>query len=161
MMTLIEIENNLPTKNKINFDDFRRSHPHIAFGLPPNPQTLFNDFGVTTYELSSCPDASTAKKYFKFVETPVLNADKSATQTWIEVAMNNDEKKAAYDAKVTEVKAQRDAMLAASDWTQMSDVTIDAAVKEGWATYRQALRDVTKQEGYPWDITWPTLVAPT
>lgn len=159
-MTLIEIENNLPTKNKIDFDDFRRSHPHIAFGLPPNPQTLFNDFGVTTYELSSCPHASTAKKYFKFVETPVLNADKSATQTWTEVAMNNDEKKAAYDAKVIEVKTQRANMLNLSDWTQLSDIPLDEATKQSWGVYRQALRDVSTQSGYPWDIAWPTLTAP-
>jgi len=159
-MTLIEIENNLPTKNKIDFDDFRRSHPHIVFGLPPNPQTLFNDFGVTTYELSSCPHASTAKKYFKFVETPVLNADKSATQTWTEVAMNNDEKKAAYDAKVIEVKTQRANMLNLCDWTQLSDIPLDEATKQSWGVYRQALRDVSKQSGYPWDIAWPTLTAP-
>ena len=159
-MTLIEIENNLPTKNKIDFDDFRRSYPHIAFGLPPNPQALFNDFGVTTYELSSCPPASTAKKYFKFVETPVLNADKSATQTWTEVAMNNDEKKAAYDAKVIEVKTQRANMLNLSDWTQLSDNPLDEATKQSWGVYRQALRDVSKQSGYPWDIAWPTLTAP-
>jgi hypothetical protein len=44
-------------------------------------------------------------------------------------------------------------MLAESDWTQLPDAPVD---KEAWATYRQALRDITKQDGFPEDVEWPT-----
>jgi len=50
------------------------------------------------------------------------------------------------------VRASRDEKLKASDWTQVADAPVDKAV---WATYRQALRDVTTQSGFPWTITWP------
>ena len=53
------------------------------------------------------------------------------------------------------VRAERDAKLAASDWTQLPDVPL--ATKEAWAVYRQALRDVTLQPD-PFAIDWP--VAP-
>ena len=53
------------------------------------------------------------------------------------------------------VRAERDAKLAASDWTQLPDVPL--ATKEAWAAYRQALRDVTLQSD-PFAIDWP--VAP-
>jgi len=53
------------------------------------------------------------------------------------------------------VRAQRNALLRACDWTQLQDVPI--ATKEAWATYRQALRDVTEQAD-PFAIVWP--VAP-
>jgi len=43
--------------------------------------------------------------------------------------------------------------LAQSDWTQVADAPVDATV---WATYRQALRDITDQAGFPNDINWPT-----
>jgi hypothetical protein len=56
--------------------------------------------------------------------------------------------------KEAEVKAERNRLLAASDWTQMPDVTL--ANKAAWATYRQALRDITTQSGYPFEIVWPT-----
>jgi hypothetical protein len=59
------------------------------------------------------------------------------------------------DHKATEVRKQRNAKLAATDWSQIADATVDKAV---WATYRQALRDVPTQEGFPWTIVWP--VAP-
>jgi hypothetical protein len=50
------------------------------------------------------------------------------------------------------VRASRTEKLKDSDWTQVADAPVD---KEAWATYRQALRDVTGQEGFPWTITWP------
>lgn len=53
------------------------------------------------------------------------------------------------------VRAERDRRLLASDWTQLPDVPL--ATKEAWATYRQALRDITLQSN-PFSIAWP--VAP-
>jgi len=50
----------------------------------------------------------------------------------------------------------RDNLLKASDWTQVADAPVD---KEAWAVYRQALRDVTQQEGFPMRVEWP--VPPT
>ena len=58
-----------------------------------------------------------------------------------------------------ERRAQRDALLAACDWTQAADSPLTDAKKEEWQTYRQALRDITKQAGFPSTVDWP--VAPT
>ena len=68
-----------------------------------------------------------------------------------------DTKKAAWDAgadtrKAAEVRAERNTKLAATDWTQITDATAD---KAAWAIYRQALRDITTQAGFPQTITWP------
>lgn len=52
-----------------------------------------------------------------------------------------------------QVRAERNGLLTATDWTQVADAPVD---KTAWATYRQALRDITGQEGFPWTITWPT-----
>jgi hypothetical protein len=52
-----------------------------------------------------------------------------------------------------QVRAERDRLLAASDWTQVADAPIDQAA---WAEYRQALRDVPEQEGFPENVVWPT-----
>ena len=53
------------------------------------------------------------------------------------------------------IRLQRDALLAASDYTQVADAPGDTAA---WATYRQALRDVPASKSEPDDITFP--VAP-
>lgn len=52
------------------------------------------------------------------------------------------------------IKNQRNILLSESDWTQLIDVQIQT--KQAWATYRKALRDITTQEGYPFNVIWPT-----
>lgn len=56
------------------------------------------------------------------------------------------------------IRAQRDALLTACDWTQLPDSPLPAATKTAWAAYRQNLRDITGQAGFPASVTWP--VAP-
>jgi hypothetical protein len=56
-------------------------------------------------------------------------------------------------AQWAEIRAERNAKLAACDWTQLPDAPVDAAA---WATYRQELRDITTQND-PFDIIWPSL----
>lgn len=69
----------------------------------------------------------------------------------------DDEVKARMDAEQGDrVRTDRNARLAACDWTQLPDAPVDHTI---WATYRQELRDVTDQAGFPWDVAWP--VAPS
>ena len=57
-------------------------------------------------------------------------------------------------SRLTEaVRQERDDLLASSDWTQVADAPVDQAA---WSAYRQALRDIPQQAGFPTDITWPT-----
>lgn len=53
----------------------------------------------------------------------------------------------------TQIREQRDALLAASDWTQAADAPVDAAA---WAKYRQALRDLPAKIKDPTaEVNWP------
>ena len=71
-------------------------------------------------------------------------------------AQNEAAYKAAKDAEQAKsIRNSRTEKLKDSDWTQIADSTAD---KAAWATYRQALRDITAQAGFPWTIEWP--VAP-
>lgn len=54
--------------------------------------------------------------------------------------------------KSNEIRFERNSLLSQSDWTQVADAPVDKTV---WATYRQELRDITKQEGFPDNVTWP------
>ncbi len=57
------------------------------------------------------------------------------------------------DIVAAQAIAQRTTLLASSDWTQLPDVP--AQTKEAWIEYRQALRDITSQSGFPFVIDWP------
>ena len=50
------------------------------------------------------------------------------------------------------IRNQRDRLIKESDWRAVSDRKLEPA----WKRYRQALRDISKQEGFPHDVKWPT-----
>jgi hypothetical protein len=65
----------------------------------------------------------------------------------------DDEASAAKDAQqATSVREDRNKRLAETDWTQLTDAPV---ATEAWATYRNNLRNVTEQSGFPWEVTWP------
>ena len=64
-----------------------------------------------------------------------------------------DARAEAYDLDLTHVRAQRNGMLSNSDWTQIADSPADA---DGWATYRQELRDVPQTYSRVSEVVWPT-----
>ena len=65
---------------------------------------------------------------------------------------NPDERALAQEAD--EVRTQRDALLVESDWAVLPDAPV--ADEQAWKDYRQALRDVPQQAGFPTDINWPS-----
>jgi len=95
------------------------------------------------------------KWYTNYILGPVFT-DREATET--EPAKTAAEQEAEYKAmkdaeQATNVRSTRTQLLKDSDWTQIADSTAD---KAAWAAYRQALRDISTQSSFPWDITWPT-----
>ena len=105
--------------------------------------------GGTVYQYSQASGVEQVdgKWYTKYILGPVFT-DGETTAAEQEVAY-----KASKDAEQAKnVRASRDEKLKDCDWTQVADAPVDKAV---WATYRQALRDITTQSGFPWTVTWP------
>jgi hypothetical protein len=69
---------------------------------------------------------------------------------WDAIAATAEQRRT--EAQSAEVRTERSRRLAACDWTQLPDAPVNA---EAWAAYRQALRDVPDQAGFPWEVTWP------
>jgi len=106
----------------------------------------------TVYQYSvrdGVEQGSDGKWYAKYVLGPVFtdNADGTAAQQEALYRARMDDEQASL------VRLARNKKLADCDWTQLADSTAD---KPAWAVYRQALRDVTAQAGFPWNVTWPT-----
>jgi len=79
------------------------------------------------------------------------------------VTTTKAEHEAAYqadlDAKAAaSVRTQRDAKLAESDWMVIKSAETGVALATEWATYRQALRDITTHANFPYltETDWPT-----
>jgi hypothetical protein len=59
------------------------------------------------------------------------------------------------DLKV-EITNKRNLLLSESDWTQIPNNPLTEQKQQEWAVYRQELRDITSQSGYPLNVVWPT-----
>ncbi len=61
----------------------------------------------------------------------------------------------AYVISIDDIRAQRDELLTASDWTQMPDNNLTPEQRTAWADYRQLLRDITDTYPDPSTVVWP------
>ena len=107
--------------------------------------------GGTVYQYSqrSGVEEVDGKWYTKYILGPVFTDNEDATAAEQEATY-----KAMKDAEfATNARSQRDKLLAESDWTQVIDAPVN---QEAWAAYRQALRDIPQQEGFPATVVWPT-----
>lgn len=87
--------------------------------------------------------------YFEVITDAKTGAQTTRPYTPEEVAAADAE---AYTVALVNVRAARNALLAACDWTQLPDAQAD---QTAWAAYRQALRDVPQQPGFPLSVVWP------
>ena len=110
-------------------------------------------FGVHQLKLVTPPyfDRATQKRE----HGPALLIDGVWTQNYIVTDLDDGEAAAKAEAQWNVIRAERNAKLVASDWTQVADAPVDAAA---WADYRQGLRDITLQ-GDPFNIVWPEVPA--
>jgi hypothetical protein len=126
----------------------RRDNPNTSFPKNP-PDELLAEWGVfpvEPVEPSLDPATQSANRL-----DPVFT-DGKWVDTWDVYTVDQEEIDRRAEAKGAEVRTERDKLLSASDWTQLSDTPVDHEV---WAVYRQELRDVPQQEGFPWGVTWP------
>ena len=112
--------------------------------------------GGTVYQYSQRAGVEQldGKWYTKYILGPVFT-DRAAEGD--QPAQTAAEQETAYKAmkdaeQAKAVRQSRTEKLKDSDWTQIADSTAD---KAAWATYRQQLRDITGQAGFPWTVTWP------
>ena len=84
-------------------------------------------------------------------EGPAVLVDGVWTQNYVVTDLDADASAAKVGAQWAVIRAERNKLLAECDWTQVADAPVDAAA---WATYRQALRDITDQAN-PFAIVWP------
>lgn len=92
--------------------------------------------------------------YYIENETPVFIPSKPEGKYYV---FNFELKQWVLDSNlaIQDVLPKRSNLLYSSDWTQLPNGPLTAAQQAAWANYRQRLRDVTDQSGYPFNVLWP------
>jgi hypothetical protein len=138
----VKFINGQAAKFPYTMGDLRTDHPQTSFPDQMTNETLAS-FDVYPVKQTSEPvlDSKTHSH-----SVTVEAVDGEWTQVWQVVELPRDQAE-------SNVRGHRNRLLKESDWTQVADAPVDQAA---WAAYRQALRDVTAQEGFPHNVTWPT-----
>lgn len=149
----IKITNGNVDTYPYNVGQLRRDNPNTSF--PKRiPDDMLAGWGVYPVTFTAQPDIDDRTQKVEREATPSLVAG-AWTLGW-STSNKTTEEIAEYDADAaTSVRSERDTRLAQSDWTQVADAPVDAVA---WATYRQALRDITAHANWPnlVDSDWPT-----
>ena len=144
-MTLMYVKldnNHQPISFPYSLTELRRENPGTSF--PAN----ISDEALADYRVH--PVTTTAAPAFDPRTQEINQTAELENNVWTQVwtVVNRSEAEASEN-----IRGERNSRLSKTDYTQLADAPGDTAA---WATYRQALRDIPAQDGFPFTVTWPT-----
>jgi hypothetical protein len=145
------IENGAVKQYPYTTGDLKRANPQTSFPSEISDASLL-EYGVHRVFFATQPELTATQVLEE--GTPVF-ADGRWTQTFTVRDMTAEEVSSRDGAQAAAVRAERDAKLAACDWRVIKALESNTPQDFAWAEYRQALRDVTAQTGFPWTVNWP------
>ena len=126
--------------------------------LPENISELDNDelfFKISELEVSILLNSYYNNNEFKQLPEKPSNYHiwNLETEQWQEP---ENYQQLLFNEAAGKVKQERQRLLATTDWTDTVSASTRLENYNAWQSYRQQLRDITKQEGYPFNVVWPT-----
>lgn len=154
MTHFVKLENGVPQPGIIIEENLRQAIPALSLVQIFTPE-IVEPHGYGIYDFSSQP---TLGRYEKAIEAlPVRDARGIWMQTWSVQPMTAEEVAETDRHQADAMRGKRNFLLNRSDWTQLGDAPLTPEQKAVWTTYRQQLRDITAQAGFPWEVTWPSI----
>ena len=143
-----KLNNGQVEKYPYTIGQLRKDHRNVSFPKVMSDEVLaqFNMVRVT-------PTERPADDHTKNFTVTAAHVGGAWIEKWVSTSATQDEITERTSNKAAQVRAERDALLAATDYTQLADAPGDATA---WATYREALRNLPTRSGFPWTMTWPT-----
>jgi hypothetical protein len=130
--------------------DLRLDTPGTSFPIEIDDATAAS-FGVVPVKPTTPPQ-----------ETHTINLERTAVlkdgvwvEKWLEIPATKEQIQERIASCANDVRQTRNQLLAECDWTQLPDAP--TLVLDSWKEYRQSLRNVPKQQGFPWNIIWPQM----
>jgi len=137
----VKLTNGQPSQFPYSVGQLRRDNPQTSFPKQV-PDSVLAAYDV--YPVRAVPAPAVDSKTHRVVQSVAPSGD-GWTQTWTVQELSQTQAE-------DNVRAHRNRLLSDTDWTALSDNVMTPEM----ATYRQALRDITAQEGFPYSVTWPT-----
>jgi hypothetical protein len=143
-MLLVKITNGEVDQYPYTINDLRREHSRTSFPKTVSEETLAK-YGVYKVTIPAQPS------YDRLVQSPVLSTVPYLdSDSWV---LSYTVENKAQELAEKNIRVKRNQLLSATDWMATTDNTMSDEV----TSYRQALRDITSQTGFPYEVIWPTI----
>ena len=144
MSKYVKVEGGSVSRYPYTLATLRADNPNTSFPATISDEVLanFNVYTVTRSEPDFDPDT-----HMPVEINPILVEDAEGDfwlQQWSIITLPEE-------TAAANQRSKRDNLLAETDYLALSDQTLSAEM----ASYRQALRDITSQSGFPFSVTWP------
>jgi len=143
-----KLNNGQVEKYPYTIGQLRKDHHNVSF-----PKAMTDDVLAQFNMVKVAPTERPAEDHTKNFTVTAAQVGGAWVEKWVSTNATQDEITQRTTDKAAQVRAERDALLAATDYTQLADAPVDATA---WATYREALRNLPTRSGFPWTMTWPT-----
>ena len=145
----VKINNGQIEKYPYAMSDLRKDYPNVSFANNISAEDLAL-YGVYNVVIANDPEYNSRTQRLVTQQPTLINGVWTVTQSVIE--KTEDQLVTETNRKSVEVREQRDRLLLETDWRFRSDMN----PSQEWIDYCQVLRDIPQQEGFPWDVTFPT-----
>lgn len=154
-MQYVKIANGQIDQYPYTVGKLRRDNPNTSFPKSLTAEAL-SSWGVYPVAKVSAPAYNAATQKVQVVDPTLLEG--VWTQTWQVVDKTAAEIQEDTDTQAKSMRADRDALLAETDWLTMRSSDTSTPMPAAWHTYRQALRDITSHANWPYldEADWPT-----
>jgi hypothetical protein len=140
----IKLNNGVIEKYPYSINELKKDNLQTSF-----PEDISDEMLVTwnVFPVKQTPQPSYDYLTQTVTEKQPVN-NNGWTQVWEVINLPLDKASA-------NVRERRDYLLSECDWVVIKSIETDVPEIESWKTYRQALRDVPSQTGFPYSVVWP------
>lgn len=150
-MYLLAVNDTL-TKFPYTLEELRQDNPLTSFPLVMTAEELAA-WGVFEVVEQTPPAFNEQTESIEVAAPALVNGVWVRLQTVVSAEPDEVERRTAAQAAI--IRTERNRVLAVTDYSQLADYQRTSAVKEKLVVFRQALRDLPEQPGFPWAIIWP------
>lgn len=151
-MNYIHAENSIVIEYPYSLEKMRSDNPQTSFPREMSAEELA-EWGVFAVEEQAPPAFSEQTELIELQPPSLVNG--VWVQGWVILDASDKEMEQRKITKSAEVRKRRNRLLSETDYSQISDFQGSEAEKLNFAQFRQQLRDLPQQEGFPFSYVWP------
>ncbi len=151
-MDYLLASNGIISKFPYSLEELRSDNPQTSFAWEMSAEEL-SDWGVYSVDEQNPPPYNDQTESIELQDPSLVNG--LWIRSWLITSASTEEMEQRKVIKSAEVRRRRNRLLSETDYTQIPDFQGSEVEKLNFAQFRQQLRELPQQEGFPFSYVWP------